>query len=197
MTYRIKGHSTEFCSCHATCPCAFGLPPDRGRCTGVFSFHIESGKADGVDLANTYAILCSSFGPTPWTAGGFDAVLILDTNGTKPQRDAIKNILTGKMGGDAAGLAALIADLKGVVEAPIAYKHHEGHITVSAGKFVEAEGKTFRAANGQEVWLKNAIYMVPDVRAGKASKVKVNVAGLSYEPPDAEGFWTGPFDMKG
>ena len=197
MAYRITGHSTEFCSCHATCPCALGLPPDRGRCTGVFSFHIESGKADRVDLANTYAILCASFGPTPWTAGGFDAVLILDANGSKAQRDAIKAILTGKMGGDAAGLAGLIANLKGIVEAPIAYKHHEGHITVSAGNFVEAEGKTFRAANGEEVWLKNAIYPVPDVRAGKSSKVKVNVAGLSYEPPDAEGFWTGPFDMKG
>src|SRR4051812_41855493 len=101
--YRITGHSTEFCSCHATCPCAFGLPPDRGRCTGVFSFHIESGEANGVNLSDTYALLAASFGPEPWTAGGFVAALILDTNGTQAQRDAIKGILTGKMGGDAAG----------------------------------------------------------------------------------------------
>ena len=197
MAYRITGHSTEFCSCHATCLCAFGLAPDRGRCTGVFSFHIESGEADGVKLANTYAILCASFGPEPWTSGGFDAALILDSNGTLAQRDALKLILTGKMGGDAAGLAGLIGNLKGIVEAPITYSHDKGHITVSAGDLVKAEGKTFRAANGEEVWLKNAIYPVPDVRAGKSSKVKVNVAGLAYEPPDAEGFWTGPFDMKG
>lgn len=197
MTYRITGHSTEFCSCHATCPCAFGLPPDRGRCTGVFSFHIESGQADGVDLADTYALLAASFGPEPWTAGGLVAALILDTNGSAAQRDALRNILTGKMGGDAAGLAGLIGDLKGIVEAPITYRHHEGHITVSAGDIIKAEGKTFRAANGEEVWLKNAIYPVPDVRAGRSSKVMVNVAGLTYEPPDAEGFWTGPFDLKG
>src|SRR5712691_11418994 len=129
MAYRISGHSTEFCSCHVTCPCAFGGPPDRGRCTGVFSFHVEKGQADGVDLSNTYALLCATFGPEPWTAGGFTAVLILDTNGSKAQREALKGILTGKMGGDAAGLAALIADLKDIVEAPIAYRHHEGHIT--------------------------------------------------------------------
>ena len=197
MAYRITGHSTEFCSCHATCPCAFGQAPDRGRCNGVFSFHIESGQADGVKLDGTYAILVASFGPDPWTSGGFQAVLILDSNCSGAQRDAIKGILTGKMGGDAAGLAGLISDLKGIVEAPITYKHDKGHITVSAGDLVSAEGETFKAANGEEVWLKNAIYPVPDVRAGKSSKVKVNVAGMAYEPPDAEGFWTGPFDMKG
>jgi len=197
MAYRIAGHSTEFCSCHATCPCAFGLGPDRGRCTGVFSFHIESGNANGVDLSNTYALLAASFGPAPWTAGGFTAALVLDSNASKAQRDAITAILTGKMGGDAAGLAALISDFKGIHEAPISYRHHDGHVSVSAGDFVKAEGKTFRSANGQEVWLKNAIYPVPDVRAGKSSKVKVNLPGLTYEPPDAEGFWTGPFDLKG
>src|SRR6476660_7578376 len=118
MAYRITGHSTEFCSCHATCPCAFGLPPDRGRCTGVFSFHVESGNADGVNLSETYAVLAASFGPSPWTAGGFTAALILDSNGTPAQREALKKIFTGQMGGDAAGLAALISDLKGVFEAP-------------------------------------------------------------------------------
>jgi hypothetical protein len=197
VAYRISGHSTEFCSCHATCPCAFGLPPDRGRCTGVFSFHIESGNGDGVDLKDTYALLAASFGPAPWTAGGFTAALILDSNGTPAQRDTIKKILTGQMGGDAAGLAGLIGDLKGIFEAPISYKHHDGQVTVSAGDIIAAEGKTFRAANGQEVWLKNAIYPVPDVRAGKSSKVMVKIAGLTFEPPDAEGFWTGPFDLKG
>jgi len=197
MAYRITGHSTEFCSCHTTCPCAFGQAPDRGRCNGVFSFHIESGEANGVKLANTYAVLCASFGPKPWTAGGFDAALILDSNAAAAQRDALKQILTGKLGGDAAGLAGLIGDLKGIHEAPIRYSHTKGHIKVSAGDLVEAEGETFKAANGEEVWLKNAIYPVPDVRAGKSTRVKVNVPGMAYEPPDAEGFWTGPFDMKG
>ena len=197
MAYRITGHSTEFCSCNATCPCAFGLPPDHGRCDGVFAFHIESGQANGVDLKNTYVLLCASFGPGPWTAGGFKAALVLDTNASAAQRDAITQIMTGKMGGDAAGLAALIGDFKGLHEAPVSYRHHDGHVTVSAGNLVQAEGKTFRAANGQEVWVKNAIYPVPDVRAGKSSKVRVNVPGLAYEPADAAGFWTGPFDMKG
>src|SRR6185295_8583978 len=96
VPYRIIGHSTEFCSCHATCPCAFGLPPDRGKCTGVFSFHIESGEADGVNLKDTYAVLAASFGPSPWTAGGFTAALILDANAPQAQRDAIKKILTGQ-----------------------------------------------------------------------------------------------------
>ena len=197
MAYRIKGHSTEFCSCNATCPCAFGLPPDRGRCEGVFAFHIESGQADGVNLDETYALLAAVFGPGAWSAGGFTAALILDSNASQAQRDAISQIFTGKMGGDAAGLAALIGDFKGIHEAPIKYKHHDGHVTVTAGTYVQAEGQTFRAANGEEVWVKNAIYPVPEVRAGKSSKVIVNVPGLAYEPPDAAGFWTGAFDMKG
>jgi hypothetical protein len=197
MAYRITGHSTEFCSCHATCPCAFGLPPDRGGCEGVFAFHIESGQANGVDLANTYAVLAASFGPGPWSDGGFKAALILDSNAKREQIDAIKQIFTGQLGGDAAGLAALIGDLKGIHEAPIQYKHHNGHVAVAAGALIKAEGQTLKDAKGQEVWVKNAIYPVPEVRAGKSSKVMVNVPGLGYEPADAEGFWTGPFDMKG
>ena len=86
MAYRITGHSTEFCSCNATCPCAFGLPPDHGRCDGIFAFHIESGQANGVDLKDTYVLLCASFGPGPWTAGGFKAALVLDTNASAAQR---------------------------------------------------------------------------------------------------------------
>ena len=197
MAYHIKGHSTEFCSCNATCPCAFGLPPDHGRCDGVFAFHIESGQAGDVKLADTYVLLAASFGPGPWTAGGFKAALILDANGTHAQRDALKQVFTGKMGGDAAGLAGLIGDLKGIFEAPVNYRHHDGHVTVSAGDFVKAEGKTLRASNGEEVWVKNAIYPVPEVRAGKTATVKVSVPGMAYEPQGAAGFWTGPFDMKG
>ena len=102
-----------------------------------------------MSLADTYAVLAASFGPGPWSDGGFKAALILDSNGKREQIDAIKQIFTGKMGGDAAGLAALIGDLKGIHEAPIKYKHHDGHVTVSAGELIKAEGQTFKAANGR------------------------------------------------
>src|SRR5262249_56386216 len=98
---------------------------------GIFAFHIESGQANGVNLADTYAVLAASFGPGPWSDGGFKAALILDSNAKREQIDAIKQIFTGKLGGDAAGLAALIGDLKGIHEEPIQYKHNKGNVTVA------------------------------------------------------------------
>src|ERR1700676_1027269 len=88
MTYRLAGYNTEFCSCSTPCPCAFGQTPTGGKCAGIFAFDFEEGNVDGVDVSGTRAILAATFSG-PWTGGNFTAALILDSNATEEQRNAL------------------------------------------------------------------------------------------------------------
>ena len=118
MAYRIAGRATELCSCNAPCPCAFGQLPTGGRCRALMVFDVKEGNADGVSLAGTKAIVAAEF-PGVWSKGNWTAALILDSQASQQQRDALQRILTGQMKGDAAAIAALIGTFKGVATAPI------------------------------------------------------------------------------
>jgi hypothetical protein len=58
-------------------------------------------------------------------------------------------------------------------------------------------GSTLKSADGSaEIQVTNANYPLPEVTAGRATNVKVNVPGLEYEH-DGSGFWTGSFELNG
>jgi hypothetical protein len=195
MSYRIAGRSTEFCSCNAPCPCAFGQEPTGGTCKGIFCFDIQEGELDGLSLAGTRAVLVSTFDGA-WTGGNFTAGLILDENASEEQRDALAKIYGGELGGDAAGLAGLIGDMKGVFTAPIQYDATNGNVSFTAGDMAQGAGTTIKNVDGTaDIEVKNAHYPLPNVTAGKSTTVRVNVGGLEYE--GGSGFWTGPFELSG
>jgi hypothetical protein len=197
MTYRLTGRATEFCSCSSPCPCAFGQEPDNGRCHGLFYLEVQEGEQDGVSLTGTKAVLADTFAPGPWTAGGFVGSIILDSNAGEEQRAALRRILTGEAGGDAAGVAALFADLKGVVEAPFDGESSEEQVSLRVGDLIEAAGTVLKNADGSAaIEISNAHYPLPNLVAGKASTVKINVEGVSYDGPGS-GMWTGPFELNG
>ena len=82
-------------------------------------FDIQEGEYENVSLAGARAIFADVFSAGPWMDGNFTAAFILDANSTEEQRDALTSIFSGKAGGDAANLAALVGDIKGVFMAPI------------------------------------------------------------------------------
>jgi hypothetical protein len=196
MAYHLSGRTTELCSCNTPCPCAFGQEPTGGTCAGIFCFDIQQGECDGVDLSGTKAVLAGMFSGV-WTSGNFTAAMILDEHSSTEQRDALTRILSGQEGGDAAGLAGLIGDMKGVFVAPIDYKEADGHITVLAGDIAEGAGEVLRGLDGiSEIQIQNAHYPIPNVTAGRATRSRVRVPGLEFDS-DGSGMWTGPFEMRG
>ncbi len=197
MAYRLAGHNTEFCSCDTPCPCAFGQVPTGGRCQGLFCFDVREGHLDGLNLSGIQFILASTFANQVWTAGNLTAALILDAHASQEQRDALTRILTGQLGGDAANLAGLIGDMKGVFVAPIEYRVSDGQIYVRAGDMAEGAGTTLKSVDGSaEIEVKNAHYPIPNIKAGRSTKVKIKVPGLEYDL-NGSGMWTGPFELKG
>src|SRR5207247_8183903 len=78
-------------------------------------------------------------------------------------------------------LAALVGDMKGVFTAPIDYKKTNGKITVKAGKLAEGAGEELQGQAGGAIVVSNAMYPLPEVRAGKATKSKVDAGGLTFD----------------
>lgn len=195
MAYRIAGRAAELCSCNAPCPCAFGQAPTGGRCRALMAFDVQEGNADGVNLSGTKAILAAEF-PGVWNKGNWTAALILDAKATQQQRDALQRIFTGQMKGDAAQLAALIGTFKGVASAPMSFIYAAGKLSVKAGDLAEGAGETLKNAGGAEIQITNANYPLPNVTAGKSSKVKANAQGINFDL-NGSGMWTGAFELKG
>ena len=76
-----------------------------------------------------------------WTGGNFTAALVLDENASEEQRAALAQIYGGELGGDAANLAALIGDMKGVFTAPIEYSATAGEVSFKAADTAQGAGR--------------------------------------------------------
>ena len=105
MSWQIRGTYFESCNCDAICPCrridgVAGGRSTHGVCTGVLSWVIEEGEADGVDLSGLPVALAGGYSDdedgSPWTF-----VLYLDERASDEQRAALESIFTGASGGDA------------------------------------------------------------------------------------------------
>ena len=105
MSWHIRGSYFESCNCDAICPCrridgVAGGRSTHGVCTGVLSWVIEEGEADGVDLSGLPVALAGGYSDdedgSPWTF-----VLYLDEQASAEQRAALESIFTGASGGDA------------------------------------------------------------------------------------------------
>ena len=106
MSWRISGTYFESCNCDAICPCrridvVAGGRSTHGVCTGVLSWLIQDGEADGTDLSGLPVALASHYSDdepgSPWTW-----ILYLDAGASSECRDALEGIYTGRLGGDAA-----------------------------------------------------------------------------------------------
>jgi hypothetical protein len=105
MPYHVGGTYLESCNCDAICPCrrVDGRPGGRsshGICEGALSWRIEGGEADGVDLSGLAAVLAVHYSDdeprSPW-----DYALFVDERGDEAQREALRRLFSGELGGSA------------------------------------------------------------------------------------------------
>jgi hypothetical protein len=72
----------------------------HGVCMGVLSWLIEQGEVEGTDVSRLPAALACRYSDdepgSPWTW-----VLYLDDRASLEQRDALEDVFTGRLGGDA------------------------------------------------------------------------------------------------
>jgi hypothetical protein len=105
VSWRIRGSYFESCNCVAICPCRRidGVPGGRstyGECLGVLSWVIEEGRADDQSLDSLKVAFATRYHDdepgSPWSF-----VMYVDDRADAAQRDALEQIYTGRLGGDA------------------------------------------------------------------------------------------------
>ena len=99
VSWRIRGSYFESCNCDAICPCrrVDAVPGGRsthGVCTGVLTWLIEAGEAEGTDLAGLPVALACRYDDdepgSPWTW-----LLYLDVAAAPEQQAVLERHLHG------------------------------------------------------------------------------------------------------
>jgi len=203
MGWNIKGQFFETCSCDYLCPCIFTnleAKPTEGKCDFAFTFSIDKGEKDGIDLSGlNFVVLMRA--PGVMVDGGFVGGLIVDDKATPEQVEAIGAIMSGDVGGPMANLAPLVAEMRGVEQCPIEITHNGVYYAVKAGDFVEqaCRGVTSLADESDVMYIDKTGHPANQRLAlARAEKTKFNAFGIEWE--DASGTRNGhfaPFSWSG
>ena len=95
INWHIKGKQFGNCNCNYGCPCQFNSPPTDNYCHGMGAFLIEEGFFGDIDLKGVKAVSMMKF-PGPIHEGKGQMQIILDSNSTLNQQNAILSIMYGK-----------------------------------------------------------------------------------------------------
>ena len=122
--WTLKGEYFENCNCEVLCPCIVqgtGIDPTDGHCDVAFAFHINDGEFNGVALGGlNFVAACLT--PGPMEAGNWTSAFYIDERADAQQREAMEQILSGRMGSPAERWLAMTTDFKGVSYVPIEFK---------------------------------------------------------------------------
>jgi hypothetical protein len=97
-TWWMKGSIVQSCNCSWGCPCNFQARPTHGDCEGGWVIHVEQGRLDDVDLADLNFAIMADW-PGAIHEGGGKAILLVDDRGDSKQREALRKIGAGEVGG--------------------------------------------------------------------------------------------------
>jgi len=175
--YSLQGTLLEACSCDVLCPCWIGEDPDGGDCRAFLSYHVDSGRIQGIDVSGL-TVVAATYIPGNVLAGNWEQVVFVDDRATPEQRDALLAALGGKLGGPLADLAQLVGTVKGVESAPIEHELVGGAGTVTIPGVLESAMVPYRGPSGDVTTLRESIFStVPGSPAwvSKASKHKLTL----------------------
>jgi len=164
MAWNLTGQIIETCSCNMLCPCWFGVRElmimDRGWCTGTWTFLIDSGESDGVDLGGRSIVLTDDFpGPTLVDGGG-TARLWIDDGASMQQRQELEAIFQGqKSGPPMAIFAGFIKTWLPTEQARIEIKDAGEKVTIIVMGAGTVESTLLRDGKGRVMSMQNAGFL--------------------------------------
>jgi hypothetical protein len=97
-SWRMAGTVLVACNCDYGCPCNFNALPTTGKCEGQWTWHIDEGAFDGIDLRGLTFTLAVNW-PGPIHEGHGEGLLLVDERSDGAQRRAIHSLVKGEAGG--------------------------------------------------------------------------------------------------
>jgi len=120
MPYSVSGSYFESCNCDPICPCRMidAVPGGRstyGICEGALAWLVEDGQVGDLDVSGLKVVLTTRYSDdelgSPWTI-----VVHVDADGTDPQRAALADVFTGKLGGPNVGALPWVRKARHLVD---------------------------------------------------------------------------------
>ncbi|MGH6689101.1 MAG: DUF1326 domain-containing protein [Vicinamibacterales bacterium] len=158
MAWQLTGDLIEACSCNVFCPCWYGAPevalPDKGYCTGILTFRVRDGNADGVNLAGRTILVAADFPNPKFFDGNGTGRLYVDDGASSDQRSELEAIFRGQKGGPMAVVASLITKWLPTQSRDIRVREEGDNITVSVGDVGEIQSRLLKDQEGHSFELR-------------------------------------------
>lgn len=197
-TWRLKGTIVVACNCDYGCPCNFNAMPTQGNCEGGWTWHIDEGQYGDVRLDG---LNFSAFADWPGAIheGDGEVLFLIDERANDAQREAITNLLGGKVGGPWGILVNTWTSVHGPELVPYELKLDGDRSTVRAGDSMELELEPIRnPVTGAEVHPRillpeGFVFKDGSMMASRAFSVR---DGVSYDHSGKYAAFA-PFDYEG
>lgn len=104
-----KGLLFENCNCTLVCPghVHFSQPCTHDRCVGTWAIRIDEGRFGDTDLAGSKLVV-NYDSPQHMIEGGWVQQIVIDEAADPAQRQALEDIITGRVGGPWSVLAGFV-----------------------------------------------------------------------------------------
>ena len=197
--WSLKGEYFENCNCEVLCPCIVqgtGVDPTDGHCDVAFAFHITEGDFNGVSLEGlNFVAACLT--PGPMEAGNWTSALYIDERADAQQREAMEQILSGRMGSPAERWLAMTTDYRGISYVPIDFRAEGKTRSVTIPNIISfnVEGITKRNQN-DTMLLRNTGHPVnTDLYLAKGTASTYDDHGMHWDNTNRNGHYA-PFDWN-
>jgi len=175
--YSMRGRFVELCDCTTICPCWVGEPPTDGRCTGAFTWVIDDGEIDHVDVTGL-AIVSVSFHTGHRNDGGQEVYLVIDELADDQQADLLVAAFTGELGGPLGELGSLMGTLRGRDRAPITIEWKGRHVSLTVGRSIAGDAEMLLGSDDEPTELRHgrlSTVLGPRAEVGKGASFHIDL----------------------
>ena len=180
MAYRLAGTYVAHCDCKQLCPCAVDGPPTGrdGQCRGLLVHEIRDGNMDGTDLSGVLVAM-AYMAPSNISAGNLKVGIVVDSQASDEQAEALERIFKGDAGGMFGEFAPLFGEWLGVDRADISFS--DGEEPSARIGDVDVNFTAFRGGDGGVTTVSNAMFgFAPVFTLGQSSGTS-GLFGESFE----------------
>ena len=169
MAYRLAGTYVAHCDCKQLCACAVDGPPTGrdGQCRGLLVHEIRDGNLDGTDLSGVLVAM-AYMAPSNISAGNLKVGIVVDSQASDEQAEALGRIFKGDAGGMFGEFAPLFGEWLGVDRADISFS--DGEEPSARVGDVDVNFTAFRGGDGGVTTVSNAMFgFAPVFTVGQSS----------------------------
>ena len=197
--WHLKGEYFDNCNCEVLCPCLVqgrDARPTYGHCEMAEVFHIDEGEFNGIPLGGLNFVM-AMYTPGVMTDGNWTSGLYIDERATAEQREAISQIMSGKMGGPAERWMSLTTNFMGIKYVPIEFKAEGGVRSVTIPDIMDFNIEPINARNQTEAMLltNTANGVNRDLYLAKGTRSTYADHGMRWDNTGKSGYYAS-FDWR-